>query len=70
MKQLIIAIVLLFASIANAADIVKMSRSGICHTTHSRYYERTQNYTPYATLQECLQAGGREPKRASDRPPR
>lgn len=40
---------------------VKLSRSGICHTWRSRYYSRTQRYTPYPTLTACLKAGGREP---------
>lgn len=40
---------------------VKLSRSGLCHTWRSRYYSRTQRYTPYPTLKACLKAGGREP---------
>ena len=47
---------------ASAADIVKKSNSGICHTTDSPWYERTKNFTPYDTLAECLKAGGRKPK--------
>ena len=43
-------------------DIVKMSRSHICHESSSRHYRRTTNFTPYNTLQECLDAGGRLPK--------
>ena len=42
---------------------VKLSLSGICHTWESRYYTRTQRYTPYPTLKACLAAGGREPLR-------
>jgi hypothetical protein len=42
---------------------VKMSRSGICHAPGSTYYGRTQNYTPYSTLDACLKSGGRLPKR-------
>lgn len=45
-----------------AHGIVKMSRSHICHDSSSRYYSRTKHFTPYNTLQECLDAGGRLPK--------
>jgi hypothetical protein len=42
---------------------VKMSNSGICHAPGSTYYEQTKRFTPFKTLQECLSAGGRMPKR-------
>ena len=42
---------------------VKMSRSGICHTPGSSYYAQTMNFTPYLSLDACLSAGGRLPKR-------
>lgn len=41
---------------------VKLSRNGICHTRASRYYQQTRNFTAYATLDECLRAGGRLPR--------
>jgi hypothetical protein len=41
---------------------VKMSRSGICHDTESPYYGKTQRFTPYESLAQCLAAGGRLPK--------
>ncbi|WP_074217346.1 DNA/RNA non-specific endonuclease [Halodesulfovibrio marinisediminis] len=47
---------------SSSHDIVKLSRSHICHDSSSRYYSRTKHYTPYNTLQECLDAGGRLPK--------
>ena len=43
-------------------QLVKMSKSGICHTPSSSYYSRTKNYTSFNSLAECLNAGGREPK--------
>ena len=46
-----------------AADPVKMSNSGICHAPNSTYYAQTKNFTPYKTLDECLKAGGRLPKK-------
>jgi hypothetical protein len=42
---------------------VKMSNSGICHAPNTTYYEQTKNFNPYKTLDECLKAGGRIPKK-------
>ena len=41
---------------------VKLSRTGICHARGSRYYQQTRNFTAYATVDECLRAGGRLPR--------
>jgi hypothetical protein len=43
------------------ADVVKMSGSGLCHPPESRWYERTTNYTAYASIERCLDADGRLP---------
>jgi hypothetical protein len=53
----------LLTSFAQAADPVKMSKSGICHAPNTTYYKQTKNYTPYPTLQACLSAGGKMPKK-------
>ncbi len=70
MKKLLLMLVLLFASNTLLADEppksnepVKMSKSKICHAPNSTYYAKTKNFTPYKTLKECLDAGGRLPKR-------
>ena len=42
---------------------VKMSNTGICHAPGSTYYEQTKRFTAFKTLKECLNAGGRMPKR-------
>jgi hypothetical protein len=42
---------------------VKMSNSGICHAPNTTYYEQTKNFTPYKSLDDCLKAGGRMPKK-------
>jgi hypothetical protein len=42
---------------------VKMSNSGICHAPNTTYYEQTKNFTPYKTLDDCLKAGGKMPKK-------
>ena len=70
MKKILLMLVLLFTSnILYAGDSpksnepVKMSKSKICHAPNSSYYDKTKNFTPYKTLKECLDAGGRLPKR-------
>jgi len=42
---------------------VKKSKTGICHAAGSTYYEKTKNFTPFKTVDECLKSGGRLPKR-------
>lgn len=70
MKKLLFILVLIFTSSSFALadqpktnEPVKMSKSKICHAPNSSYYAKTQNFTPYKTLKECLDAGGRLPKR-------
>jgi 5-methylcytosine-specific restriction endonuclease McrA len=41
---------------------VKQSTSGICHDESSASYTRTKNFIPYASLADCIDAGGRLPK--------
>jgi micrococcal nuclease len=43
--------------------VVKKSNSDICHAPGTTYYNRTKNYTPYNSLQACLNSGGRLPLR-------
>jgi len=50
------------ACTANSA-VVKMTASKICHPEASPYYQRTTNYTGYPSVQACLDAGGRLPKK-------
>jgi len=43
---------------------VKKSTSGICHERDvSVYYINTKNYTPYDTIEACLDSGGRLPEK-------
>ena len=49
---------------------VKKSSSGICHCSGGQFYVRTTNFTPFATLSECLESGGREPKRGQGNCPK
>lgn len=41
---------------------VKLSTSGICHDSSSRSFNRTKNFTPFQSLEDCLGAGGRLPR--------
>ena len=60
--KLFLTISLLLLSTFSDAELVKKSKSGICHDTASSYYARTKNFTPYGSLSECLNSGGRLPK--------
>lgn len=44
-------------------EVVKKSSTNICHAPGTTYYNQTKYFTPYNTLQECLNSGGRLPKR-------
>ena len=51
-------------NIFSTSPRVKKSSTGICHEKGvSVHYDRTQNYTPYNSVQECLDSGGRLPVR-------
>jgi hypothetical protein len=65
MKSLLVSIALFICSTAFSYGDppVKMSKSGICHAPGSTYYKQTKNFTPYKTLEDCLKAGGRKPKK-------
>lgn len=48
---------------SSSGGVVKKSTTGICHAPGTTYYEKTKNYTSYSTVEECLNSGGRLPKR-------
>lgn len=50
------------------APIVKQSSSGICHDERSPHYQRTNRYTAFTSLAECLAAGGRLPQGVAAEP--
>jgi hypothetical protein len=60
--SLFITLLLANSVIAQSAP-VKMSKNGICHAPNTTYYNQTKHFTPYPTLKECLNAGGRMPKK-------
>jgi hypothetical protein len=63
MKILTIAGILISTSVLGQAGPVKMSKTGICHAPNTTYYKQTKHFTPYPTLKDCLNAGGRMPKK-------
>ncbi len=48
-----------------AADVVKLSNSGLCHPPQSSWYGRTKNYQAYDSLEACLDSGGTLPQGVS-----
>jgi hypothetical protein len=48
---------------AQDGPAVKMSKTGICHPKGGSYYNQTKNYIPYPSMDACIKAGGRPPKR-------
>jgi len=48
---------------AEAEPPVKLSSSGICHAKGSSYYAQTKKFTAFKTMEECVKAGGRHPKK-------
>ena len=65
MKKLLALLFLILSLTVNSEtkEPVKLSKSGICHAPATTYYEQTKNFTAYKTLDECLKAGGRLPKK-------
>lgn len=59
------ALVLIISAGTAQAELVKKSKSGICHPPASSYYERTKNYQAFDSVHACIQSGGRLPKNMS-----
>lgn len=57
-----LALLLSVSVVTHTHANVKLSSSDICHDPSSPYYESVKNFTPFETLELCLQAGGRLPK--------
>lgn len=35
----------------------------ICHDKSSPHYEKTKNFTPFNSMDECVKSGGKPPKK-------
>lgn len=61
-QHCLLTVILLIVSGVVSAERVKKTSSGICHPPASSYYERTQNFQPFESVDACLTSGGRLPK--------
>ena len=59
----IFIILILLQSCDSASVPVKKSKTNICHEKGSRYYDITKHYKAYQTIKDCIESGGRLPKR-------
>ena len=67
MKQIgiILNLCLGLLSVSAIAEVIKLSRNGICHGESSAYYSKTKTFKPFLSMDECLASGGRLLKEAS-----
>ena len=42
---------------------VKKSKTNICHKKGSKYYDQTKHFKIYKSIKDCIESGGRLPKR-------
>lgn len=61
--SIILAVFLLTGCASNSSPAVKKSDTGICHEEGTNYYKNTKNFTSYDSIDECLNSGGRLPKK-------
>lgn len=59
----ILLLSIVFLSGCSSNPSVKKSDTGICHQKGTNYYKNTKNFTPYDSMGECLNNGGRLPKK-------
>ena len=48
---------------AQSGPAVKMSKTGICNPRGGGYYNQNKAYIRYSSMEPCIRAGGRPPKR-------
>ena len=63
MKKIFILILIICCSCDTSNPQVKKSRTGICHEYKSKYYDQTKHFEVFQSLDECINSGGRLPKR-------
>ena len=68
MKKIIgsffITLVLLAGSDSTSVP-VKKSKTNICHKKGSKYYDQTKHFSVYKAIKECIESGGRLPKKGN-----
>ena len=63
MKKFLIFILIFLNSCDSQIPPVKKSRTEICHEYGSKYYEQTKHFEIFQSLDECIDSGGRSPKK-------
>ena len=59
-----ILISLFFLAGCDSAGVpVKKSKTNICHKKGSKYYDQTKHFKVYNTIKDCIDSGGRLPKK-------
>lgn len=53
----------LLLSGCSSEPAVKKSNTDICHQKGTNFYNNTKNFTAYNSLDDCLNSGGRLPKK-------
>ena len=53
----------LLAGCDSASVPVKKSKTNICHKKGSKYYDQTKHFRAYNTIKDCIDSGGRLPKK-------
>lgn len=57
---LVLTVVMGFSPVA--AETIKKTSSGLCHPPVSSYYDRTESFHAFDSVEACLASGGRLPK--------
>jgi hypothetical protein len=60
----IFIILILLQGCDSASVPVKKSKTNICHKKGSKYYDQTKYFRAYQTIKDCIESGGRLPKRS------
>jgi hypothetical protein len=63
MKKFLIFMLIFLNSCDSHVVPVKKSRTEICHEYGSKYYEQTKHFEVFQSMDECVESGGRLPKR-------
>lgn len=61
-KRLLLLASLILPTQAIALEIVKLSKSDICHDANSPSYAKIKRYIPYESIERCISDGGRLPR--------
>ena len=60
----IISISLFLLTSCDSASVpVKKSKTNICHKKGSKYYDQTKHFRAFNTIKDCIDSGGRLPKK-------